>query len=120
MHSHALKISGKVELWQSLELDKNYSIAVNGSLVNISTSPNQDGTLSYTYSLKPVNVLIHSELWSTIKAKDPRKNSVKLRSKLKFDWDKWLWGTKYNEFDQAYDDFFRKIYEQYDFLISKV
>lgn len=118
MHSHALKITWKVELWQALELDKNYSIAINGSLVNISTSPNQDGTLSYTYSLRPVNVLIHSDLGLTIKAKDPRSQSQKFRSKVKYDWDKWLAGTKYKEFDDFYDAVYKKIYEQYDFLVS--
>lgn len=118
MDSFALKITWKVELSAPLEIDKNYSVWVLWSLVNISTSPNHDWTHSHTYSLKPVNVLVHNELGDTIKAKDPRRNSEKLRSKLKYDWDRWLIGTKYKEFDDCYDTFFRKIYEQYDYLVS--
>lgn len=117
MDSYAIKFTWKVELWQAVEIDKNYRLALEGSIVNESISPNYDWTLSKTYSFRPIHVLIHDELWDTIKAKDPRKNSEKLRSKLKFDWDKWLWWTQYKEFEEAYDAFFRKLYEQYDFLI---
>lgn len=120
MNSHSLKFTWKVELGQPIENDKNYRLALEGSIVNESTSPNHDWTYSKTYSFRPINVLIHDELGDTIKAYDPRKNSEKLRSKLKYDWDKWLWWTKYKEFDEAYDSFFRKIYEQYDFLISSL
>ena len=118
MNSHSLKVTGKVELSQNLKIDTNYRVAIEGSIVNESTSPNHDWTYSKTYSLRPINVLIHDTLWDTIKSKDPRKNSEKLRSKLKYDWDRWLWWTKYKEFDEAYDSFFRKVYEQYDYLIS--
>ncbi len=118
MDSYALKTTWKVELSEELQLDENYRIAMEGSITNISTSPNWDGTLSKTYSFRPIHVLIHDKLGSTIKARDPRKNSEKLRSKLKYDWDKWLYGTKYGEFEEAYDAFFRKVYEQYDYLIS--
>jgi hypothetical protein len=120
MNSHSLKFTWKVELGQPIENDKNYRLALEWSIVNESTSPNHDGTYSKTYSFRPIHVLIHDELWDTIKAYDPRKNSEKWRSKLKYDWDKWLWGTKYKEFDDAYDAVFRKMYEQYDFLISTI
>lgn len=120
MDSYALKVTWKVELSQELKIDTNYRIAIEWSIVNESTSPNHDGTLSKTYSLRPIHVLVHDKLWDTIKAKDIRKNSEKLRSKLKFDWDKGIWWTKYKEFDDAYDAFFRKVYEQYDYLISTI
>jgi len=116
--SYSLKVTWKVELWQELKIDSNYTLAVQGSIVNESTSPNHDGTLSKTYSLKPVHVLVHNELWDTIKAKDPRSNSVKLRSLLKYKWDNWLAGTNFKEFDDFYDAFYRKIYEQMDYLVS--
>ena len=120
MDSYSLKITWKVELWQELKIDTNYTLAVQGSIVNESHSPNHDGTLSKTYSLRPIHCLIHNELGDTIKARDIRKNSEKLRSKLKFDWDKGIWWTKYKEFDDAYDAFFRKVYEQYDYLVSTI
>ncbi len=91
-----------------------------GSLVNISTSPNHDWSLSYTYSLKPVNVLVHDDLGNTIKAKDPRSNSTKFRSFCKYQWDSWLAGTKYKEFDDFYDSVYKGIYENYDFIVSKL
>lgn len=120
MDSYSLKVTWKVELWQPLNLDKNYRVAIEGTIVNVSSSSNNDWTKTVCYSIRPVHCLIHDELWDTIKAKDPRKNSEKWRSKLKFDWDRGLWGTKYKEFDDAYDAMFRKMYEQYDFLISTI
>ena len=119
MHSNALKFTGKVEIESPLENDRNYRIALDGSITNISTSPNWDGTFSHTYSFRPIHCLIHDELGETIKAKDPRKNSEKWRSKLQYDWDRWLWWTKHSTFDEAYDSIFRVMYSQYDYIISQ-
>jgi hypothetical protein len=118
MDSYSLKITWKVELWQELKIDTNYNLAVQGSIVNESHSPNHDWTLSKTYSLKPVHVLISDELWDTIKAKDPRSNSVKLRSLLKYKWDNWLAWISHKEFDDFYDSFYREIYDKMDYLLS--
>ena len=117
---HSIKFTWKAEIESAIEMDKNYTIWMEWSVVNISSSSNGDGTTSKTYSFRPIRCIIHNELWETIKVKDPRKNSEKLRSKLKHDWDNWIFWTKYREFDEAYDNFFRKIYSQYDFLISDI
>jgi hypothetical protein len=42
MNSHSLKVTGKVELSQNLKIDTNYRVAIEGSIVNESTSPNHD------------------------------------------------------------------------------
>lgn len=118
--SHALKITGKVELAKALDNDKNYRIAIEWSITNISTSPNGDWTYSNTYSLRPVHVLIHDELGSTIKARDPRSNSTKLRSLLKFKYEKWEAWDSFKEFNDFYDSFYSEIYKNLDFLLSKL
>lgn len=118
MDSYALKFTWKVELWHILGIDKNYRLAIEWSVVNESISPNHDWTLSKTYSFKPVHVLIHDELWDTIKAKDPRSESQKLRALLKYKWDTWICWTQYKEFDDFYASVYRKIHEQIDFLTS--
>ena len=115
MDSNSLKFTWKVELWQALENDKNYRIACEGSITNISSSPNGDGTYSYTYSFRPIHVLIHDELWDTIKARDPRKNSEKLRSYLKYMYEK---DSTLDTFEEFYDDFFKRIYKHMDFLLQ--
>jgi hypothetical protein len=38
--SNSLKFTGKVEIESPLENDRNYRIALDGSITNISTSPN--------------------------------------------------------------------------------
>lgn len=118
MESHALKITWKVELWQSLELDRNYSIAIQWSIVNLSTSPNHDGSLSYTYSLKPVNVLVHSDMGDTIKAKDPRSESTKFRSLMKYKFDSWESGSNFKEFEDFYASVYKSIYKNLDFILN--
>jgi hypothetical protein len=60
--SNSLKFTGKVEIESPLENDKNYRLAMEGSITNISTSPNGDGTFSNTFSFRPLHCLIHDEL----------------------------------------------------------
>ena len=118
MNSYSLKITWKVELWQDLKIDTNYRIAIEWSIVNESHSPNHDWTLSKTYSLKPVHCLIHDELWDTIKAKDPRSESQKFRTLLKYKydtWEQWVW---FNEFEDFYSSVYKNIYKNLDFLFE--
>lgn len=118
MDSYSLKVTWKVELWQELKIDSNYTLAVQGSIVNESTSPNHDWTLSKTYSLKPVHVIVHNELWDTIKAKDPRSESQKFRTLLKYKydtWEQWVW---FNEFEDFYSSVYKNIYKNLDFLFE--
>jgi hypothetical protein len=86
--------------------------------MNVSTSPNGDWTYSHTYSFRPIHVLIHDELGDTIKATDPRKNSEKLRSTLKYKYDKEWVGSQFATFEEFYDDFFKKIYYNMDLLTN--
>ncbi len=116
MDSYSLKITWKVELQQWLNIDKNYTLAVQGSIVNESHSPNHDGTLSKTYSLRPVHVLVHDELWDTIKSKDTRSESVKFRTLLKYKYDSWEEWDSYKEFDDFYSEVYKTIYRNLDFI----
>ena len=82
MDTNFLKLTWKVNIPEWLKNDNNYSIALQWSITNCNISSNQDWTFTNTYSFRPIHCLIHDELGETIKAKDIRSNSERLRAYL--------------------------------------
>jgi len=121
MDTHYLKITWKMNIPKWLEVDKNYTIALDGSITDSNQKSNQDGTFTYTHSFMPIHCMINAELGETILAKDTRSNSSKLRSKLKYQYDNTpeLY-QKYDSFETFYDLFFIQIHRKIDFLISEI
>lgn len=118
MNSNALKINWKVETDKPLEIGKNYSIALQGSIIKTEVVDNHDGTFINISNFRPINCLIHDELGNTITSKDPRKNSEKLRSYLSYQWSqdsRW-----YNTPEEHYNAFYASIYKNMDYLISQL
>lgn len=128
MNTHYLKFTGKVNIPDPLKNDTNYRIAIEWSIYNTNESSNQDWTYTITHSIKPIHCLIHDELGETIKARDIRSNSEKLRAYLfrKYNNDPRLL-DKYLNFDDFYDSFFLFMYKDLgngsnhiDFFISNL
>lgn len=98
--SHILKLQGKAELPQEIELGFNYHIALEGSIIATSEHDNENGTADRVYTFRPVKVEILTPKGERLKLKDPRKNSQKLRNYL----FKLYANEGYTEpFDQVYD-----------------
>ncbi len=112
MDTNFLKLTWKVNIPEWLKNDNNYSIALQWSITNCNISSNQDWTFTNTYSFRPIHCLIHDELGETIKAKDIRSNSERLRAYLfrKYNNDHRLL-EKYNTFDEFYDSWFSIMYK---------
>jgi len=75
INSHSIKLTGKAELSEPLEIDKNYKVILQGSIISSADHSNQNGTADRTYILKPVLVELIDEIGVTIKVKDMRKMS---------------------------------------------
>jgi len=86
INSHSIKLTGKAELSEPLEIDKNYKVILQGSIISSADHSNQNGTADRTYILKPVLVELIDEIGVTIKVKDMRKMSQKLRGTLRKEW----------------------------------
>lgn len=78
-NENILKITGKVSLLEPLELGHNYKIDIEGSVTSTSDHDNHNGTLDKEFKFEPVLVRVIKETGETIKTKDPRKFTQKLR-----------------------------------------
>lgn len=86
INEHILKLTGKVSLPKELLNGNNYTLSVTGSVTSRTEEDNQDGTVNWVYKFEPVLVEILTEKGETIKAKDRRKLSQKLRGRLFLEW----------------------------------
>lgn len=96
---HVIKLSGKATLLEPIDLSHNYRVQVDGSVVSVTDSDNQDGTFTRLYAFKPVLVAMINEKGEMIKAKDVRSRSVQLRAAI---WKEW----KNADLPQSFEDYY--------------
>ena|SRR3990167_3438955 len=82
INSHILKLSGKAELPNEIEAGSNYHVSCEGSINKVELHDNEDGTWDKVYTFKPVKVDVLDKLGKSLKLKDPRSNSVRIRGAL--------------------------------------
>jgi len=82
INSHQLKIMGKVELPHDIETGHNYHVATEGSVNKVELHDNEDGTWDKIYTFKPIHVSLLTPKGESLKLKDPRNNSQKIRNRL--------------------------------------
>lgn len=113
-----LKLSWKFEIESEVKVDTNYSLGIQGTIVSSNKVSNQDGSYTFIHMFRPIRWVVSSEDWESIKAKDNRKNSQKLRSYLTYAWSQDSKG--YNTSEEYYDAFYRQIYKNMDFINSQI
>jgi hypothetical protein len=112
--SHILKLKGNAELPEAVEITHNYKITLEGSITGYKVEDNENGTENRIYDFKPVLVELLTPTGKTLKTKDPRKNSVKIRNYL----FKIYVAEGYTEpFDDVYDAFCWEVMSQTPSLI---
>lgn len=102
MNTHYIKIQGKANIAETLSIGHNYRIESDCSITSESKVDNEDGSYSITWKAEPVTITVTKENGEIIRAKDPRKNSQKIRN--------YLFKHYHNEgivedFDRLYDEF---------------
>ena len=95
-----IKLNGKANIPVPLSIGHNFHVISDCSITQEQKDDNEDGTMSITYKAEPITCEISQDNGQTIKAKDPRKNSQKIRNTL--------WKHYFNEgivepFDDVYD-----------------
>lgn len=98
--SHVLRISGKAELPNEIEIGHNYHISMSGSVTDFKEADMENGTRSRTYTFKPVKVELLDPLGKTLKLKDPRKMSQLFRQSA---WKMWKDSASNIDFDTFYE-----------------
>lgn len=100
--TYFIKIQGKANIPERLTVDKNYRVACDCSITQEKKDTNENGTYNITFKAEPLTVDILKDNGKIVKAKDPRRNSVKLRNYL----FKIYTAEGYSEdFDSIYDAF---------------
>lgn len=78
--TYYVKIQGKANIPKPLAIGHNYRLVADCSITSETKTDNDDGTFNVTFKVEPITIEIQRDNGETIKAKDPRKNSVKIRN----------------------------------------
>ena len=97
-----VKLHGKANIPDKLSIGHNYKLEADCSITSETRCDNDNGEFDVIYKVEPVTVSIQKDNGKIIKAKDPRRNSQKMRN--------YLYKIYINEgyvdsFDEVYDTF---------------
>jgi hypothetical protein len=112
-----LRLTGKCTLPKSLEIGNRYKISIEGAITSITHEDNEDGTLLRYHKFVPVLVSIIKPTGETIRAKDTRRASQKLRG-----WIYKIWENEKEEsrdFETAYNQTMNFILQDAEFSYRK-
>lgn len=82
INEHILKIIGKSSIEKPLNLGEGYEVNLKGEITAITRHDNSDGTEDVEYKFVPAIAEVKTELGETIKVKDLRKMSQKVRGMI--------------------------------------
>jgi|SRR3569623_908897 len=114
--NHVIKLTGKAELPQAVDIGNNYHVALEGSVTAVTNSDNENGTVTAIYTFKPIKVDVLTPRGEAIKAKDTRSNSQLLRSLL---YKKWVNLASSEDFDTWYTKIIYGVMRDLDELIDR-
>jgi anthranilate phosphoribosyltransferase len=115
-NSHILKLTGKSELPEAVEIGSNYNIALSGSITAVAEHDNNDGTADKIYTFKPIKLELLTPKGKTLVLKDTRSNSQLLRSMLN---GKWKNAASSISFEDAYSKFVHGVMGDMDELVDR-
>jgi len=106
MDTYYIKINGKANIEKPLIIDQSYKVVADCSITEDRKNSNEDGTFSITFKAEPLTVEIVDTNGKVLKAKDPHRNSQKIRNYL----FKLYTMEGYTEpFDDVYDMFTQEV-----------
>lgn len=115
-NSHILKLTGKSELPEAVEIGHNYHVELDGSITAIAEHDNNDGTADKIYTFKPIKLEVLTPKGKTLVLKDTRSNSQLLRGMLH---GKWKNAASNIDFEEAYSKFSFGVMSDMDELIDR-
>lgn len=103
INEHIIRIIGKSSIEKPLNLGEGYEVNLKGEITAITRHDNEDNTEDVEYKFVPKIAEIKTELGETIKVKDLRKMSQKIRGVAFKFWEANPKDPRDNE--KAYEDF---------------
>lgn len=113
VNSRYIRLTGKAEVPKEISIGSNYYLGIDGSIVSKTVSDNENGTVDEMYLFKPVLIEVLTPKGETLKLKDTRKESQKLRSRLYV-----VWGE--NNSNLPFDVWYAKVMMQIRLNIEEV
>lgn len=117
MENFFVKIIGKANIPERLTIGHNYKLTADCSITSETRTDNENGDFDVVFKVEPITVEIQKDNGKTIKARDPRKNSTKIRNLLYF---KWKESNESIDFDDYYNKFTNTVLANMDALITKM
>lgn len=100
--TYYVKISGKVNVPSKVDIGHNYRLTMDCSVTQEMKEDNEDGTFSVISKMVPITAEIKKDNGEVVKAKDPRRNSQKVRNYL---YKEYCHEGYVEDFDRVYDAF---------------
>jgi hypothetical protein len=111
MDDHFIRLTGKGNIPQGLEIGHNYKVVAQGSITTKTESDKDDGSHSINYKFEPVLVEVVDDLGKSIKAKDTRSHSQLFRARV---WKCWSKTNNGMSFDDYYGRLMMRLIQQAD------
>jgi hypothetical protein len=105
INNFIIRLSGKAEIPEELSIGHNYEAKISGSITSKTEEDNNDGTSTFIYKFEPVIVEVLKPTGETIKAKDVRRISQRIRSRCYLYWIN-------NKVEQDFEEFYNRIGEK--------
>lgn len=112
-----IKIIGKANIPTPLSIGHNYHVQMDCSITAENKVDNEDGTFDIIYKVEPITATIQKDNGEIVKAKDPRKNSTKVRNLLYRIWTERSIGL---DFDDYYTMVTNKILTQLSTIADEI
>jgi hypothetical protein len=115
--TYYVRINGKANIPERLCLGHNYKLEADCSITSENKVDNENGEFDVIFKVEPITVSITRDNGTIVKAKDPRKNSTKIRNLLYF---KWKELNEPIDFEDYYTRFTNTVLVNMDALITKM
>lgn len=116
INDYVLKLTGKVSILEPIEQSHNYKVEIDGTIDAVTDTDNHDGTYNRYYKFLPILCKIKKDNGEVIRAKDPRKNSQKLRRIV---YAIWMNDASSLPEEEAYDRFMNHVMVHADVLYQQ-
>lgn len=104
--TYFVKILGKANIPERITIGHNYRLSADCSVTQEQKIDNENGEYDVIFRVEPITIEIQKDNGKIIKAKDPRRNSQKMRNYL---WKIYHDEGYIEEFDRVYDMFTQEV-----------
>ena len=117
INEQIIKFSGKACIPEGLTLGNSYKVLIDGEITAITDSNNQDGTKNRIHKFEPILATITKDNGETIKTKDTRSWSTKLRKVI---YAIWINNNSNITSEEYYEKVMKQILLDMDNITSKI